>query len=114
MQDTRINVRVRGEYGGSVDCSVTAKPDRSVWYEVVVKVPSHPGWRIDLSKAVNLENLVNALIQYVASGPGSDLVHYPVTVSTASSTEKEESLVRATSRSELDQALRSAFEALVW
>lgn len=114
MQDTRINVHIRGECGGSVDCTVTEKPDRSVWYEVVVKVPGHPGWRIDLSNALSVNNLVNAVIQYVDSRPGSDMVHYPVIVSNSSLSEVEESLVRADNRGDLDEALRNAFEPLVW
>jgi hypothetical protein len=114
MQDTRINVRVRGGCGGSVDCAVTEKPDRSVWFEMVVKVPGHTGLRIDLSKAVSVDNLVNAVIQYVDSRPGSYKLLYPATVSNSSLPELEDCLIRVATRGELDQALRNAFEPLVW
>jgi hypothetical protein len=114
MQDTHINVHIRGGCGGSVDCAVTEKPDRSVWFEMVVKVPGHPGWRVDLSKAVSVDSLVNAVIQYVDSRPGSDKLLYPVTVSDSSLQEVEECLIRVATRGELDQALRNAFEPLVW
>jgi hypothetical protein len=70
--------------------------------------------RIDLSKAVSLDDLVNAVIQYVDSRPGSYKLLYPVTVNNDSLPEEEECLVRVTTRGELDQALRNAFASLVW
>ena len=114
MKDTSFNVHIRGECGGSVDCHVTEKPDRSVWYEVVVRVPGHPGWRIDLSKAVSVENLLNAVIQFIDPRPDSDRVLYPVTVSNSFPSEGKETLVKVATTGELDEVLRIIFEQLVW
>lgn len=114
MHETRIDLHLRGECGGSVECVVTEKPEHTVWYELVVKVPGHPVWRIDLSRAVSMDNLVSVIIQYVDSRPGADRVHYPVTLSSAFPSGVADDPVRVASRAELDSALRQVFEPLVW